>query len=160
MLRLVAGILQVGMVAINDGILLESCIFRILQRHFREQPCYVQLMELFHEVIPPAHPASFPGTWQCWRTDYAFITNADAVQRTHGGCQLILQVRIFKQLHLCMIPPVSIRRCACLTHDVCCGMQTTYQTSHGQLLDLITAPIGTVRRLMNPEKLAKGGSPV
>lgn len=25
-----------------------------------------------------------------------------------------------------------------------CLLQTTYQTSHGQLLDLITAPIGTV----------------
>jgi hypothetical protein len=47
---------QVGMVAINDGILLEACIFRILQRHFREQPSYVQLMELFHEVGPALPP--------------------------------------------------------------------------------------------------------
>ena len=38
------------MVAINDGILLEACIFRILQRHFRDQRYYGQLMELFHEV--------------------------------------------------------------------------------------------------------------
>ncbi len=44
------------MVAINDGILLEACIFRILQRHFREQPSYVQLMELFHEVGPALPP--------------------------------------------------------------------------------------------------------
>jgi hypothetical protein len=26
--------LQVGMVAINDGIILEACIFRILKKHF------------------------------------------------------------------------------------------------------------------------------
>ena len=38
------------MVAVNDGILLEACIFRVLQRHFRDQQYYVQLMELFHEV--------------------------------------------------------------------------------------------------------------
>lgn len=61
---------KVGLVAINDGIVLESCIYRILQKHFRGTPYYTQLMELFHE--------------------------------------------------------------------------TTHQTSHGQLLDLITAPIGTV----------------
>jgi farnesyl diphosphate synthase len=61
---------KVGLVAINDGIVLESCIYRILQKHFRRTPQYMHLLELFHE--------------------------------------------------------------------------TTHQTSHGQLLDLITAPIGTV----------------
>ena len=37
--------------AINDGIVLESCIYRILQKHFRRSPCYSQLLELFHEVF-------------------------------------------------------------------------------------------------------------
>ncbi|KAK9844175.1 hypothetical protein WJX81_007024 [Elliptochloris bilobata] len=60
----------VGMVACNDYILLESCIYRILQRHFSAAPYYAQLLELFHE--------------------------------------------------------------------------TTHQTAHGQLLDIATAPIGTV----------------
>ena len=40
------------MIAVNDGIILESCIYRILQRHFRETPYYVQLLEIFHEVCP------------------------------------------------------------------------------------------------------------
>lgn len=44
--------MQVGLVAINDGIVLESCMFRILQKHFRQAPCYTQLLELFHEVRP------------------------------------------------------------------------------------------------------------
>ena len=43
---------QVGMVACNDYILLESCIYRILQRHFAAAPYYAQLLELFHEVEP------------------------------------------------------------------------------------------------------------
>ena len=38
------------MVACNDYILLESCIYRILQRHFSSLPYYAQLLELFHEV--------------------------------------------------------------------------------------------------------------
>ena len=36
--------------AINDGILLESQIYRLLKRHFGMDPLYVPLMELFHDV--------------------------------------------------------------------------------------------------------------
>ncbi|KAK9808336.1 hypothetical protein WJX73_003383 [Symbiochloris irregularis] len=61
---------QVGLVACNDYIILESCIYRILQHHFSSHPSYAKILELFHE--------------------------------------------------------------------------TTHQTSHGQLMDIITAPIGTV----------------
>ncbi|KAL0889400.1 hypothetical protein Bca101_013383 [Brassica carinata] len=41
---------QVGMVAINDGILLRNHIHRILKKHFREKPFYVDLVDLFNEV--------------------------------------------------------------------------------------------------------------
>lgn len=41
---------QVGLIATNDSIVLEGCIYRILQRHFRTSPAYGQLLELFHEV--------------------------------------------------------------------------------------------------------------
>ena len=41
---------DVGLTAINDGILLESCIYRILKMHFSASPAYVHLMDLFHEV--------------------------------------------------------------------------------------------------------------
>ncbi|KAL1214047.1 Farnesyl pyrophosphate synthase 1 [Cardamine amara subsp. amara] len=41
---------QVGMVAINDGILLRNHIHRILKKHFREKPYYVDLVDLFNEV--------------------------------------------------------------------------------------------------------------
>jgi hypothetical protein len=43
--------LQVGMVAINDGILLRNHIHRILKKHFRDKPYYVDLVDLFNEVI-------------------------------------------------------------------------------------------------------------
>eukprot|EP00243_Klebsormidium_subtile_P001154 TRINITY_DN1198_c0_g1_i2.p1 TRINITY_DN1198_c0_g1~~TRINITY_DN1198_c0_g1_i2.p1 ORF type:complete len:366 (-),score=98.98 TRINITY_DN1198_c0_g1_i2:213-1310(-) len=41
---------QVGLIAINDGILLDSHIYRILKRHFRALPIYIDLVDLFHDV--------------------------------------------------------------------------------------------------------------
>lgn len=41
---------RVGMIAINDGLMLESSIYLILKKHFRSHPAYVDLVELFHEV--------------------------------------------------------------------------------------------------------------
>ncbi|CAO2842385.1 unnamed protein product [Amaranthus hypochondriacus] len=41
---------KVGMIALNDGILLWNHINRILRKHFRDQPYYVDLLDLFNEV--------------------------------------------------------------------------------------------------------------
>ncbi|XP_016439077.2 farnesyl pyrophosphate synthase [Nicotiana tabacum] len=41
---------KVGMIAANDGILLRNHIPRILKNHFRGNPYYVDLLELFNEV--------------------------------------------------------------------------------------------------------------
>ena len=41
---------EVGMVAINDAFLLESCIYRFLKKHFGKEPYYVDLLDLMHEV--------------------------------------------------------------------------------------------------------------
>nr|DAD23713.1 TPA_asm: hypothetical protein HUJ06_025176 [Nelumbo nucifera] len=41
---------KVGLIAANDGILLRNHIPRILRRHFREKPYYVDLLDLFNEV--------------------------------------------------------------------------------------------------------------
>ena len=41
---------QVGMIAINDSFMLESAIYLLLKKYFRQESCYVDLMELFHEV--------------------------------------------------------------------------------------------------------------
>lgn len=38
------------MVAINDAFILESVIYKLLKSHFRKDACYVDLIELFHEV--------------------------------------------------------------------------------------------------------------
>ncbi|KAF8066821.1 isoprenoid synthase domain-containing protein [Lyophyllum atratum] len=40
----------VGMVAINDSFMLHSAIFHLLKAHFRSQPCYIDLIELFHDI--------------------------------------------------------------------------------------------------------------
>ncbi|RYP64781.1 hypothetical protein DL769_006526 [Monosporascus sp. CRB-8-3] len=40
----------VGMIAINDALLIESAIYQLLKKHFRSHPRYVDMMELLHEV--------------------------------------------------------------------------------------------------------------
>jgi farnesyl diphosphate synthase len=40
----------VGMIAINDAFMLESSIYNLLKKYFRDHPCYVNFLELFHEV--------------------------------------------------------------------------------------------------------------
>lgn len=40
----------VGNIAINDAIMLEGAIYRLLRLHFRQESYYVDLLELFHEV--------------------------------------------------------------------------------------------------------------
>ncbi|KAK4467050.1 farnesyl pyrophosphate synthase [Cladorrhinum samala] len=40
----------VGMIAINDAFILESFIYVLLKKYFRDHPRYVDLIELFHEV--------------------------------------------------------------------------------------------------------------
>ncbi|KAM7504329.1 hypothetical protein LguiB_003233 [Lonicera macranthoides] len=41
---------KVGMIAVNDGVLLRNHIPRILKKHFRSKPYYVDLIDLFNEV--------------------------------------------------------------------------------------------------------------
>ena len=39
------------MIAINDAFFLETSIYRLLRTHFRSKDYYVQLFDLFQEVI-------------------------------------------------------------------------------------------------------------
>lgn len=41
---------KVGLIAVNDSFILESCIYLLLKKHFKATSCYVDLIELFHEV--------------------------------------------------------------------------------------------------------------
>ncbi|KAF2864589.1 ERG20 farnesyl diphosphate synthase [Piedraia hortae CBS 480.64] len=41
---------RVGMVAINDAFILESAIYLLLRKHFRQAKYYIDLIELFHET--------------------------------------------------------------------------------------------------------------
>jgi farnesyl diphosphate synthase len=41
---------KVGNIAINDAFILESCIYRLLRKYFRNDPYYVDLLDLLHEV--------------------------------------------------------------------------------------------------------------
>ncbi|TDG50754.1 hypothetical protein AWZ03_002743 [Drosophila navojoa] len=41
---------SVGLIAINDALMIENAVYAILKQHFSHLDCYVALMELFHEV--------------------------------------------------------------------------------------------------------------
>nr|APG79411.1 FPS2 [Eucommia ulmoides]BAB60822.1 putative FPP synthase 2 [Eucommia ulmoides] len=41
---------KVGMIAVNDGLILRNHIPRILKKHFKGKPYYVDLLDLFNEV--------------------------------------------------------------------------------------------------------------
>ncbi|XP_052207059.1 farnesyl pyrophosphate synthase [Diospyros lotus] len=41
---------KIGLIAVNDGLLLRNHIPRILRKHFRGKPYYVDLLDLFNEV--------------------------------------------------------------------------------------------------------------
>lgn len=41
---------DIGLIAINDGILLEGTIYQLLKKHFKEKPYYFHLLDLFHDV--------------------------------------------------------------------------------------------------------------
>jgi len=44
---------NVGMIAINDAFMLEGSIYHLIKAHFRKEPYYVDLVDLFHEVSVP-----------------------------------------------------------------------------------------------------------
>lgn len=41
----------VGLQAVNDSVILESCVFLVLRHWCRHLPCYVNLFDLFHQVL-------------------------------------------------------------------------------------------------------------
>lgn len=41
---------QVGMIAINDAFMLESSIYILLRKHFRDHPAYAAFLDVFHET--------------------------------------------------------------------------------------------------------------
>ena len=46
----------VGLKAINDALLVEGAVFQLVREHFRNEPYYIDLLELIHET---RHPAFF-----------------------------------------------------------------------------------------------------
>jgi Polyprenyl synthetase len=46
----------IGFNALNDAFLLEGAVYQLVREHFRNEPYYVDLLELLHET---RHPAFF-----------------------------------------------------------------------------------------------------
>lgn len=86
---------QVGLIAVNDGIVLRTHISRILKTHFRQSPIYTQLLEIFNEVS-----CLFLNTY----TWFPFYT----LEAWYGT------------LHIAVKPYLLSRKCSCkLACDAC-----------------------------------------
>ena len=77
--------MQVGLVACNDYIILESCIYRILQQHFRSHPSYAQILDLFHEVCCLSSSKAHVSACDAWvgQHDKSSYQDAASVQKIH-----------------------------------------------------------------------------
>ncbi|KAH8800665.1 isoprenoid synthase domain-containing protein [Xylogone sp. PMI_703] len=67
---------NVGMMAINDAALLKTGIFVLIKKHFGAHPCYIEMMESFHEtsrLVEMGHASDAisrsPETWSRERYD-------------------------------------------------------------------------------------------
>lgn len=40
----------VGLIAVNDALWIEGTMYKILRTHFRSEPYYLNVLELFHDV--------------------------------------------------------------------------------------------------------------
>ncbi|KAI0255056.1 farnesyl diphosphate synthase [Lactifluus subvellereus] len=47
---------DIGFKALNDALLLEGAVYQLVREHFREESCYIDVLELLHET---RHPAFF-----------------------------------------------------------------------------------------------------
>lgn len=41
---------DIGLMAVNDGILLEQTIYQLIKKYFKDKPYYVHILELFYDV--------------------------------------------------------------------------------------------------------------
>ena len=41
---------EVGLIAVNDAFVLEGMVFTILEKHLKDHPAYIKIIELFHQV--------------------------------------------------------------------------------------------------------------
>ena len=78
----------------------------------------------------------------CGFSGLSNVPSADCRALQHSVCLLCPQA--MRLMHPRCVTGLPLGKQAA-AHDMLCALQTTYQTAHGQLLDLITAPIGTVR---------------
>ena len=40
----------IGLMAVNDALILEGAIFQMIRKHFRNESFYIDLVDLMHEV--------------------------------------------------------------------------------------------------------------
>ena len=70
----------VGLMAVNDALILEGAIFQMIRKHFRKEPYYAELLDLMHEVRYRCPPILERSPYPC----PGFVSNRNgATRRPH-----------------------------------------------------------------------------
>eukprot|EP00955_Chlamydomonas_euryale_P115291 366340-Chlamydomonas_euryale.AAC.4 len=90
---------KVGLLAVNDGILLEAQIYRTIKKHLKGHPSYLEILELFHDVtFQTAHG-------QLLDVTTAPIGTVDLTKYTLDNYMMIVTYKVMG--HSCMLHAMS-----------------------------------------------------
>lgn len=147
----------VGMVAINDGIILEAAIYRILRTHFGwVGGLGLRLCLCLLPSHAPCTHSSFP-THPHLLSTLPSQTEPNITARTHTRTTPHPPAHRARTLRPARLARSSL---PCYVHLLDLFHEVTYQTAHGQLLDTTTAPIGTVSPFSGEDEGVCGGPPL
>ncbi|KAI0759525.1 isoprenoid synthase domain-containing protein [Trametes elegans] len=145
---------RVGLIAINDSFMLEGAIYYLLKKHFRTEPYYVHLLELFHDT-----------TFQTELGQLIDLITApeDAVDLSKFSLEKHQKIVVYKTAYYSFYLPVALAMYACgITHT------SSPSTDPYALAQSILIPLGEYFQVQDdfldfaapPEVLGKVGTDI
>ncbi|KAJ7719187.1 farnesyl-diphosphate synthase [Mycena maculata] len=149
----------VGTISVNDAVLLESAIYQLLKLHFRKEPYYVDLLELFHETTYQT------GTGQLLDLITAPEDSVDLSKISLEKFRLIAQ---YKTAYYSFYLPVALAMLMCDIPPVYRSRSTGTTVHSYKLARSILLPIGEYFQVQDdfldfagtPEQIGKVGTDI
>ena len=100
---------EIGLKAINDSIILEAMIFRILRLHFKKSDCYVNLVELFMDITYTTEIGQM--------LDLTSQDDQKPVQLDRFTDDMLMRIYRYKTSHYTFYLPVALGMCLAGVND-------------------------------------------
>ncbi|KAF2455710.1 ERG20 farnesyl diphosphate synthase [Lineolata rhizophorae] len=140
---------DVGMIAINDAFMLESSIYLLLKKHFRQESCYIDLVELFHEVTFQT---------ECGQACDLLTAPEDRVDLDNFSMEKFTFIVIYKTAYYSFYLPVALA-----LHYCGVASPKNLKTAHDILIPMgeyFQAQDDYLDNFADPEKLGKIGTDI